>query len=176
MKLGRGAVIVILCAVVVLAVLAVVLLVPRRTEGTPKPKGNRVVGEGIALEDVTEFYYPLSSSTNPPEYQRYRFYREAGEYRFFHETREGDHWPLRPEDATRTGERTLTEEEWSAFFDSLRGGTVEKRTESADSGGSGPWLYLYWTGDKDKYQEYTFPDLAARRAFVAMCEALRETA
>ena len=159
----------IVCGIVLLAVLAVLLFTGAFSGG------ERVVGKNISPGDVTEFYYTLSSSTNPPQYQRYRFTAQDGECRFFHETREGDHWPLTEKDVTRSGERTLTGEEWAAFFDCLRGGTVKARRDSADSGGSGPWTYLYWKGDRGRVQEYAFPTWAARAAFEEMCVTLRES-
>ena len=64
---------------------------------------SRVVGATVKQKDVTEFYYTLSSSTNPPRFQRYRFYTAEGKYYFYHEKREGDHWPLREEDVTVSG-------------------------------------------------------------------------
>ena len=135
-------------------------------------RGEKLVGTDITIGDVTEFYYTVSTSTNPPHYQRYRFYVEDGKYMFFHEKREGDHWPLTEDDATVTGTVELTEAEWEEFFGCLRGGTVVKRTESLDSGSSGPWLYLYWDGDKSKYQEFSFASLAERAAFKELCEKL----
>lgn len=36
------------------------------------------------------------------------------------------------------------------FFDLVNGGTVKAREESSDAGDDGPWLFLYWTNDKDK--------------------------
>ena len=40
--------------------------------------GEKTVGRDIKIDDITEFYYTYSSSTNPPDYQRYRFYVEDG--------------------------------------------------------------------------------------------------
>jgi hypothetical protein len=141
----------------------------------PAPKagrGEKLVGTDVAMEDVTEFYYTVDASTDPPHYQRYRFYAEEGKYYFFHQKREGDHWPLTEDDATVTGTVELTDAEWGEFFACLRDGTVVKRTESLDSGGRGPWLYLYWNGDKSKYQEFSFASLDRRAAFEELCEKL----
>ena len=66
----------IVCGIVLLAVLAVLLFTGAFSGG------ERVVGKNISPGDVTEFYYTLSSSTNPPQYQRYRFTAQDGEYRF----------------------------------------------------------------------------------------------
>lgn len=135
----------------------------------------RIVGETVKLKDVTDFYFTYSTSTNPPLFQRYRFYlEENGKPVFYHEKREGDHWPLREGDITVSGSKELTDEQWAAFFECLRGGRVRKRRESAESGGRGPWTYLYWRGDYGKIQEFTFPSLEARRAFEDLCLALME--
>ena len=135
-------------------------------------RGEKLVGTDVKLESVTEFYYTYSTSTDPPQYQRYRFYTEDGKRFFFHEKREGDHWPLTEDDATVAGTVELTEAEWEAFFDCLKGGTVKKREENLDSGRAGPWLYLYWNGDKSKYQEFTFASYGARCDFEELCEGL----
>lgn len=134
----------------------------------------KTVGSGIALADITEFYYTYSSSTNPPEYQRYRFYTAEGRHLFYHEKREGDHWPLREADITVSGTLELSEQDWARFFESLKGGEVRQRRESTDSGSAGPWLFLYWKGDRSKYQEYSFPSLKARTDFEELCVRLKE--
>ena len=74
------------------------------------------VGKRIAKESVTDFYYTYASSTNPPDYQRYRFYTENGQYFFYHEKREGDHWPLTENDVTVSGTRELTDAEWDVII------------------------------------------------------------
>lgn len=142
--------------------------------GTGDAGHRRTVGTEVALEDVTDFYCTWDASTDPPSYQRYRFYVEDGSYRFFHEKREGDHWPLTEADATVTGTVELSGEDWAAFFDCLKGGTVEDRREDTSSGGSGPWLYLYWKGDKGRCQAYSFPSYGAQEEFTAFCQALAE--
>ena len=135
--------------------------------------GVKTVGTDVKIGDVTEFYYTLSTSTNPPVFQRYRFFTENGRYYFYHESRAGDHWPLTEEDITVNGTVELTEEQWNQFFDLLKNGTVEKRKENLDSGDSGPWLYLYWKKDKGDIQEFTFESLGKRAEFVEFCEKLR---
>ena len=133
----------------------------------------RVLWKDISTGDFTEFYYTVSSSTYPPEFQRYRFYSENGEVYFYHETREGDHWPLTEADVTVSGTLKLSDEQKTAFFAALEGGTVTARDESADSGGSGPWLYIYWNGDKAKYQKYSFADYGAQSKFLELCLELK---
>ncbi len=138
--------------------------------------GNKkIVGKNIAIGDITEFYYTYSTSTYPPDYQRYRFYVENGEYFFYHEKREGDHWPLRESDKTVFGTVKLSEAEWAIFFDCLKGGIVKNREESLECGDSGPWLYLYWKGDKSKCQEFSFESLDKKTAFEEFCLKLKNT-
>ena len=133
----------------------------------------RVLWKDISTGDFTEFYYTVSSSTYPPEFQRYHFYLEDGEVYFYHETREGDHWPLTEADVTVSGTLKLSDEQKAAFFASLEGGTVRARDERNESGGSGPWFYLYWKGDKAKYQEFSFADYGAESKFLELCLELK---
>ena len=134
------------------------------------------VGKRVALKDITEFYYTEAASTNPPSYQRYRFYLSDGKYLFYHEKREGDHFPLREADVTVSGTVELSEEQWAEFLACVDGGSVQKRTESTDSGSSGPWLYLYWKGDRSRYQEFSFASTAQQAAFLALCHILSTAA
>lgn len=133
-----------------------------------------VVGDDIAGEDISEFYFTHDASTYPPEFQRYRLFKKDGRVFFYHEKREGDHWPLREEDATVTGTTELTGEQWDAFFDLLKGGVVRAREEHLEAGGSGPWLFLYWKNDRGKIQEYSFASYEKLCAFEKLCEALKE--
>ncbi|MCR5376992.1 MAG: hypothetical protein K6E71_09620 [Lachnospiraceae bacterium] len=132
-----------------------------------------VVGKDIAKEDILQFYFTYDSSTYPPEFQRYRFYTEGGKLFFYHEKREGDHWPLSESDATVTGTKELSETEWDEMFSLLCGGTVRAREEHLESGGRGPWLFLYWKGDRGKIQEYAFSSFAKQREFETFCVALK---
>jgi hypothetical protein len=52
------------------------------------------------------------------------------------------------------------------------GGTVVARQEHLDSGDEGPWLYLYWTGDRGDIQAFSFVSRAAQADFEALCESL----
>lgn len=133
-----------------------------------------VVGDDIAGEDISEFYFTYDASTYPPEFQRYRLFKKDGRVFFYHEKREGDHWPLREEDATVTGTTELTGEQWNAFFDLLKGGVVRAREEHLEAGGSGPWLFLSWKNDRGKIQEYSFASYEKQCAFEKLCEALKE--
>ena len=133
----------------------------------------RTVGKSIAAEEITEFYYTLSSSTNPPQYQRYHFYKDAGRLWFYHEKREGKRWPLTESDITLGGKKELTEEEWDVFVALLEGGRVKKRAETASAGSRGPWMYLYWNGDRSKFQEFSFASPGAQSAFEEFCGELK---
>ena len=150
---------------------------PASTGGSSSESGGRaeryVVGSGIRMEDITEFYFTYDSSTNPPEFQRYRFYVEDGAYMFYHETREGGHWPLTEEDITVSGSMELTEDDREAFFDYLKNGRVKKRKNDANSGDSGPFLYLYWNGDRSKYQVFEFSSYRKQEAFEEYCIGLK---
>ncbi len=170
----KGAVIGLIC-VVFAAALAVLLLFLTGVIGERKTGGGSemIVGKGVAAEKITEFYYTYASSTNPPDYQRYRFYVEDGKRLFYHETRAGDHWPLTERDVTISGTRELSDAEWAAFYACIDGGTVKKRQESLDSGDSGPWLYLYWDGDRGENQQFAFASWGAQKEFEALCETLR---
>ncbi len=132
------------------------------------------VGEKIAKDDISEFWYTVSTSTDPPLFQRYRFTKNDGRASFYHEKREGNHWPLREDDITVSGSIGLTEEQWDRLFALLAGGTVRAREESLDCGDPGPWLYLYWTRDRGKYQEFEFADYGRRLELEAFCEELKK--
>ncbi|MBO4316860.1 MAG: hypothetical protein J5855_01090 [Mailhella sp.] len=134
------------------------------------------VGTDIKADDITDFYHTVSTSTFPPHYQRYRFCVENGEHRFFHETREGDHWPLLESDATDSGTKILDQDEWAAFFRCVEGGSVKNREEHLESGGSGPWMFLYRKGGPKEGQEFYFSSPEAEFAFLKLCAALKKDA
>ena len=136
--------------------------------------GPFILGEDIPLEDVTEFYYTYYNINFNASYQRYRFYTEDGQHFFFHETRErpNGHGPLTEEDTTAIGTVQLSDEQWDRFLDTVSGGTVRKREESNEAGDDGPWMYVYWNGDRSLYQEYSYASRDARDAFIAYCEEL----
>ncbi len=169
------------------AVIAVVLIAvsSARALGSDKVKRvlNFVSGHGeftvdtdIKLDDITDFYYTLSSSAYPPTYQRYRFYVQDGKHVFYHEKREGKQWPLTEACITVSGTLDLSEAEWAEFYQCLRGGKVKPRAECIESGNSGPWLFLYWKGDKSKYQQFSFADSTAEKSFAQLCARLRQRA
>lgn len=133
---------------------------------------SEVVGKGIRNADITEFWYTYSTSANPPEFQRYRFYSANDGWHFYHERREGNHWPLSESDITVSGDTLITQDQLESLFSFLEGGTVKARGSSAESGSSGPWLYLYWTGDRSKYQEFSFGSYSDRLGFEELCRNL----
>lgn len=132
----------------------------------------KTVGKNIREKDFKEFYYTYSTTVNPPEFQRYRLYTENGRKMFYHEKREGDRVFLTEEDITVSGAIELTAEEWETFWGCLSGGTVRNRKESVTSGRAAPWLYLYWSGDKNKCQEFTFENPGKEAEFEELCAAL----
>ena len=132
------------------------------------------VGTDITAEDITDFYYTYSTSTDPPFYQRYRFYMEDGKKLFYHETREGGGWPQTEEDITLSGTVILTEADWSAFFACICNGEVNPHNDEILDGDSGPWMYLYWTGDEGQHQEFTFASPEKRFEFEKLCSRLAQ--
>ncbi|MCR5590524.1 MAG: hypothetical protein K6F73_03260 [Lachnospiraceae bacterium] len=133
-----------------------------------------IVGTDIATDDITDFYYTEENINYDAFFQRYRFYVEDGKHIFFHETRErkDDYGPCTEEDTTLIGTIELDDEQWAQFCGLVSGGIVKAREESADSGGSGPWLFLYWTGDESKYQQFKFDSYGTEKKFVEFCLSL----
>ena len=136
-----------------------------------------VVGTDIVIEDITDFYYTKENINYDAYYVRYRFYVEDGKYMFFHETRErkGEYGPCTEEDTTMKGAFELSAPLWSKFTDLVRGGTVKKREETADAGGSGPWTFLYWKDDQSKYQQFSFDTYETEKKFEEFCVSLVPT-
>lgn len=133
-----------------------------------------VVGKDIQENDIIDFYYTVENINYDAFYQRYRIYVEEGQHVFFHEKRErkNDYGPATQDDTTRIGTITLTDEQWSKIYSYLSDGVVKAREESADSGGTGPWLYLYWTNDKSKYQQFSFDSYDTEVKFEEYCETI----
>lgn len=139
---------------------------------SPIAEAGLVVGTDMSAADITDFYYTVDASTYPPHYQRYRFWAEDGKKWFFHESRQGDSWPQTEENTVLSGTLELTDEEWSRFIDCVAGGTVKAREERFEDGDSGPFMYLYWTGDEGKNQQFSFASYEKRLEFEALCEKL----
>ncbi len=140
----------------------------------PLFSGAKTVGKDIPVSDITDFYYTEENINYDAFYQRYRFYVEDGKHMFFHETRErkDEYGPCTEDDTTLTGTIELTDDQWSQFSDLVSGGTVKSREDSADAGGIGPWLYLYWTNDKGKYQQFSFDSYGTQTKFEEFCLSL----
>lgn len=130
----------------------------------------------IPIGDITDFYYTYENINYNAFYQRYRFYTEDGKYMFHHETREkpGDYGWTTEKDITAAGTIELSSEEWMNVCALLKNGTVSKRKDSADSGYSGPWTYIYWKKDRSRYQVYEFASYGERTAFEEFCAALAQ--
>lgn len=134
-----------------------------------------IVGKDIVIDDVKDFYYTYHHVNYNPEYQRYRFYKNNDEYIFFHDLRKKDGYGFLDEnDSIRKGEIKLNKEEWEKFYSLIIDGKVIKKKDNAESGDSGPWMYLYWKNDKDKYQEYYFASYEKQLEFKEYCESLIE--
>ena len=126
------------------------------------------------MEDITDFYYTEENINYNAFYQRYRFYVEDGKHYFFHERREreDDYGWCTEDDTVLIGTVELTDDQWSSFYGFVDGGTISEREDSADAGDTGPWVYLYWKNDQDKYQEFTFSSYDSEKKFVDYCVSL----
>ncbi|MBR5931680.1 MAG: hypothetical protein IKZ95_06620 [Lachnospiraceae bacterium] len=133
-----------------------------------------IVGEKIKKDDITDFYYTYDSSTDPPDYLRYRFFVQDGTCWFHYEKREGDHWPLTEEDISDSVDVELTPDQWQQFYEYLEGGSVTAREESVTSGDAGPWMYIYWKKDKSKYQVFEFESWGRQKEFEEFCKQLKD--
>ena len=137
-------------------------------------KRELVVGKSLDPAKITEFWYTYDSSTDPPAWQRYRFFTEDGTRWFYRETRAGDHWPLTEADISEQETLELSEEEWEQFLSFTEGGVVRKREDAGEDGDAGPWLFLYWDGDQSMYQAFTFADPEGLPGFEEFCRTLRK--
>ncbi len=137
-------------------------------------KSEFIVGQDIIANDITDFYYTESNINYDAYFLRYRIYKQGDDHVFFYERRErpGDYGPATEEDTVAKIEVVLTDDEWQKFYDLLSGGIVKPREDDATSGGSGPWTYLYWTGDETKYQVYSFESYGKEQSFVKLCESM----
>ncbi|MBQ1552186.1 MAG: hypothetical protein IIZ66_01460 [Clostridia bacterium] len=155
------------CAAAVLLVAAVMVCLFGRGKSAKK----YTVGEGVAYGDITEFYSTYYNINYGALYVRYRFYAEDGKLFLEYEKRErpDGYGPLTEDDRTEFFTRELTDAERDAFFGLLKGGTVAEREDGAESGDSGPWYYLYRSGDREKYREFTFESAEKEREFSGFC-------
>ena len=133
-----------------------------------------VTNKKIPVEDITEFYYTYENINYNASYQRYRFFMEDGRYMFYHEKREkpGGYGPTAEKDITVSGTVELSSDEWKRFLAFLKDGKVSARKDSGESGGAGPWTFIYWKKDKGKVQAFDFSSYDTRRTFEEFCSAL----
>ena len=161
-----------------LSFLLALLLLPAVGSAVESPAGApyraMVAGIDIPLDSVTDFYDTYDAPIDPPVWRRYRFYVEDGRRFFYHEIRESDHWPQTEADITASGTVELTEAQWAAFCDLLRGGTAYARTELLDDGDAGPWRFIYWTGGEAEGREFSFASVEKALAFEDFCVGLKE--
>ena len=139
-------------------------------------KKSMIVGEDIKEDDICEFYYTIENINYDAYYLRYLFRVEDGKHIFFFEEREriDDYGPTTEDDTKAKAEFELTDDEWSWFYGIIKGGEVKAREDNTETGGRGPWTYLYWSGDEEKFQEYSFKDQNSRKEFETFCESLVE--
>ena len=132
-------------------------------------------GISAKKSDVTEFIYTYDWSGFNALYQRYRFYTEDGAYRFYHETRKAENeyaWAWEAE-LTASGTVELSVYEWEEFLSFLVGGTAAEPEEKAETGDSGPWMYLNCkAGDTTVRLEYRFASPERQSDFEAYCRSL----
>ena len=166
---------ILLTAVMIIAVL-LVGCAAKGDNGVSFLSKAKTVGKDILTDDITDFYYTKENINFDANYQRYRFYVEEGKYYFFHETREREnrYGPCTEEDTTLKGTIELAKEQWDKFIGLVSGGEVRAREENVTSGGSGPWLYLYWTNDKGKYQQFSFESYDKETQFTDLCRSLAQ--
>ena len=135
--------------------------------------------EGISIMqgDIADFYYTYDWVGYNARYQRYRFYVEDGEYKFYHETRgiEGDYGWASEADITASGTVILSIYEWDEFLRCLSEGSAKDSEDSLLVGDSGPWMYLYYrSGDTTKRKEYHFASPEQQVAFEEFCQSLAQ--
>ena len=134
-------------------------------------KKEMTVGSAVKQADINEFYYTVDESTYPPQFFRYYFHKENEQWIFHFEKREADHWPLTEADVTESCDVNLTDAERDEFFSYIINGRITRRSDMPlDS--SGPYLFIYWTGDKDEYQVFDFEDYGKQKDFEAFCRSL----
>lgn len=139
-------------------------------------KGSIIVGEDIKEDDIGEFYYTIENINLDAYYIRYKFYTDDGKHMFFFEERQrpDDYGPTTEEDTIAKTEFEISDKVWLSFYDTITGGTVCERDDDPEDGDSGPWTYLYWSGDRDKYQKYSFGSQSGRKEFEQLCGKLVE--
>lgn len=169
MKKGKNTMIVVIAAIAVIGAAAFGVILFAGAADKPL-----IVSKNLKEDMITEFYWTYSSSSYPPQYQRYHVFMKNGKLNFHYEKREGENWPLSGKDITESGTFVMSKAQQQEFFDLIKGGTVVQREDDITSGDSGPWTYLYWKNDKGKYQVYTFPSLQAAKDYENWCISLKD--
>ena len=131
-----------------------------------------IVGENIAMGDITGFCYTVDAPLAVSSYLRYRLYAEDGQWRLYHESRQGGAWPQTEEDVVASGTVALTDADREALYSCLRGGAVKRPGDDVIDGDDGPWMVLYWAGDGGEVREFTFASQEERAGFEALCSSL----
>ena len=133
-----------------------------------------IIGNKVKESMVYDFYYTEENINYNAFYLRYRFYREDDRYYFFYDIRkkENDYGPATEQDRIVFGTIELEYYQWEKFIDTIASGKVEKRKQSNETGDRGPWTYLYWEGDKDINQQYSFGSYEKQQQFIELCEEL----
>ena len=134
-------------------------------------KKEMIVGQTVKQMDINEFYYTVDKSTNPPEFFRYYFHKENEKWIFHFEKREADHWPLTEADITEVCDVNLSDAEAEEFFSYINNGKITKRSD-APLDSSGPYLFIYWNGDKGDYQVFEFEAYSQQKEFEVFCRSL----
>ena len=140
-------------------------------------RGMKTVGKEIPAAHITSLVCTWENINYNAHFQRYRFDVEDGAVVFSHETRSrpGRYGPTTEADITAAGSFELTPAERETLLSLLSGGTVTAREEAVTAGDDGPWIYLYWRGDRDRDQAFSFPDPARQQAFVEFCAGLAKS-
>lgn len=133
-----------------------------------------IYASGAKADNLSEFYYTYENINYNAEYLRYRFYIEEGTPYFYYEKRErpDDYGPTTEEDITVQGTLKLDEEQWKVFAELIEDGEATKRSDSAETGSRGPWLYIYWRDKPDKQLEFRFSSFDKQSEFEAFCAGM----
>ena len=70
---------------------------------------------------------------------------------------------------TVSGDIELSEEQQKPLFACLEGGKTKSPAETAESGGDGPWVYIYYESDAKKQLEFIFASHEKEAEFERLC-------
>ena len=133
---------------------------------------SHTVGKDIKEDDISDFYWTESASTNPSHYQRYRLYAEDGQHYFHHEYAVGYTFDLSENDIVSAGTKELNDTEWQSFYELIEGGTVTKISDNTDSGYD-KTVRIYWSNDKGNIREFSFENNEKAYAFEQKCKDMK---